>query len=229
MKPFWIIISCVALIVIVFLAYNNAQTINTDKLAQLSYYGIWGLAASSALLGSGIKLGDALRNIAIWLVIIFALMAAYSLRYELQDFASRVSAGIIPGSPVTRYSENGKAVSLERSANGHFQSRAFVNDTPVTMTVDTGASTVVLSYDDAIAAKINVGNLSFTFRVSTANGDTYAAPIMIDSLKIGDIERDNVHALVSRAGDLSGSLLGMSFLNRLSGYSVRGDRLILVD
>lgn len=229
MKPIWIIISCIALIVIVILAYNNAQTLNTDKLAQLSYYGIWGLAASSALLGSRIKLGDALRNFTIWLVIIFALMAAYSLRYDLQDLASRVSAGIIPGSPVTRYSENGKAVSLERSANGHFYSRAFVNDTPITMTVDTGASTVVLSYDDAIAAKINVGNLSFTFRVNTANGDTYAAPIMIDSLKIGDIERDNVHALVSRAGDLSGSLLGMSFLNRLSGYSVRGDRLILVD
>lgn len=229
MKPIWILIAIIALIVILILAFSDVHTINADKLAQLSYYGIWGLAASAGLLGSGIKLTDALRNTAIWLVIIFALMSGYSLRYEIQDFASRVTAGIIPGSPVTRYSEEGKVVSLERSANGHFQSRAYVNGRAVTLTIDTGASSVVLSYNDARAANIDVDDLSFTFPVNTANGSTYAAAIMIDSLQIGDIKRDNVHALVSQPGDLFGSLLGMSFLDRLSGYSVRGDRLLLVD
>lgn len=229
MKLFWILIAVVALIVIVILASSNGNTVEADKLAQLSYYGIWGLAAASGLLGSGIKLTDALRNTAIWLVIIFALMSGYSLRYEIQDFANRITAGIIPGSPVTRYSEDGKTVSLERSSNGHFQSRAFINGTAIMLTVDTGASAVVLSYNDARAANINVDNISFTIPVKTANGSTYAAPILIDTVKIGDIERNNVHALVSQPGDLFESLLGMSFLDRLSGYSVRGDRLMLVD
>lgn len=229
MKPFWIIISSIALIVIIALAFSNADTVTTDKIAQLSYYGIWGLAAASALLASPIKLTDALRNIAIWLVVIFALMSGYSLRYEIQDFASRVTAGIIPGSPVSSYSENGKTVSVERAANGHFQTRASINGIPITLTVDTGASAVVLTYDDAAAANIDVGRLSYNVSVKTANGSTNAAPVIVDHLQIGNIERDNVRALVSRPGDLSESLLGMSFLDRLSGYSVRGDRIILVD
>lgn len=229
MKPFWIIISFVALIVIIALAFSNADTVTTDKMARLSYYGIWGLVATSALLASPIKLTDALRNIAIWLVVIFALVGGYSLRYEIQDFASRVTAGVVPGSPVSRYSENGKTVSLERAANGHFQTRALINGKTMTLTVDTGASVVVLSYDDAAAANIDVGRLSYSVSVNTANGSTNAAPVIIDHLQIGNIERDNVRALVSRPGDLSESLLGMSFLDRLSGYSVRGDRIILVD
>ncbi|MBI0168991.1 MULTISPECIES: TIGR02281 family clan AA aspartic protease [Bartonella] len=230
MKPFWLIISAAALIIILLLAFSDsAPNATTDKIANLGYYGIWGLAATSALLGSKIKLADAARNIAIWCVIIFALMCGYSLRYEIQDLAYRVTGGIIPGSPVTRYSENGKTVSLERSANGHFLTNAAVNGKTLSLTIDTGASAVVLTYDDAIAANIDVGRLGFNIPVETANGSTNAAPIIIDNLKIGDIERSNVRALVSRPGDLSGSLLGMSFLDRLTGYSVRGDRLILVD
>ncbi len=230
MKPFWLIISVAALIVILIFAFgDNPDNSRTDKIANLTYYGIWGLAATSALLGSKIRLSDALRNIAIWCVIIFALMCGYSLRYELQDFAHRVTAGFIPGSPLTRYNENGRIVNIERSTNGHFLIRGLVNGNSVNLTVDTGASAVVLTYDDAIAANLDVDKLGFNIPVATANGYTNAAPIMIDSLKIGDIERNNVRALVSRPGDLSGSLLGMSFLDRLSGYSVRGDRLILVD
>lgn len=99
----------------------------------------------------------------------------------------------------------------------------------MTLTVDTGASAVVLTYDDAAAADIDVNRLSYSLSVETANGSTNVAPVVIDHLQIGNIERDNVRALVSRPGDLSGSLLGMSFLDRLSGYSVRGDTLILVD
>lgn len=229
MKPFWFIISAAALIVILILAFADFQTAASDKIAYLSYYGIWGLAATSALLGSKIKLTDALRNIAIWCVIIFALMSVYSVRYELQDIAHRLTAGIIPGSPLTRYNENGKTVTLERSANGHFRTRASINGTNLYFTIDTGASAVVLTYDDALAANIDVNKLGFNYSVETANGSTNAAAVIIDHMKIGDIERDNVRALVSQPGALSESLLGMSFLNRLSGYSVRGDRLILAD
>lgn len=231
MKYFWLIITVIALIILLVAGYQKTSPFNvdTDKLAQFGYYGVIGLAAASALLGSGIKLSQAMRNTAIWLAIVFALMCGYTIRYEIQDLASRVTAGLIPGSPITRYNENGRTVNLERSTNGHFQTRATVNDATILLTVDTGASSVVLSYDDAKLANIDVDKLSFTLPVDTANGSTRAASIMINSLKIGDIERQNVRAMVSRPGDLNGSLLGMTFLDRLSGYSVRGDRLILAD
>lgn len=231
MKYFWLIVTIVALIILLVTGYNKTTAFNvdSDKLARVSYYGIFGLVAASALLSSGIKLSQVMRNTAIWLAIIFALMCGYSIRYDIQDFASRVTAGIIPGSPVTRYSENGRTVNLERSNNGHFQTRAIVNGQSLLLTVDTGASSVVLSYEDAKSANVDVDKLSFTLPVDTANGSTQAAFIMLNSIKIGDIERQNVRAMVSKPGDLTGSLLGMTFLDRLSGYSVRGDRLILVD
>ena len=206
MKYFWLIVTIVAVIILLVTGYNKTTTFNvdSDKLARISYYGIFGLVAASALLSSGIKLSQVMRNTAIWLA-------------------------IIPGSPVTRYSENGRTVNLERSNNGHFQTRAIVNGQSLLLTVDTGASSVVLSYEDAKSANVDVDKLSFTLPVDTANGSTQAAFIMLNSIKIGDIERQNVRAMVSKPGDLTGSLLGMTFLDRLSGYSVRGDRLILVD
>ncbi|MHC5307415.1 TIGR02281 family clan AA aspartic protease [Bartonella sp. LJL80] len=231
MKSFWLIIAVLAAIILVFMGYNNSgnASIDTDKLAQASYYGIWGLVLASGLLGSGIKLTHMVRSTAIWLAAIFALMLVYNTRYEIQDFASNITAGLIPGSPVTRYTEDGTTVTLERAANGHFQSRAEVDGKSILFTIDTGASSVILSYEDAAAIGIDVNKLSFTLPVDTANGQTHTAVIMIDALKIGAIERHNIPAMVSKRGDLSGSLLGMSYLDRLSGYSVRGDRLILVD
>ena len=63
----------------------------------------------------------------------------------------------------------------------------------------------------------------------TANGMATAANVTLDSIKIGAIERRNIRAMVAKDGRMAGSLLGMNFLNTLSGFSVRGDRLVLSD
>lgn len=61
----------------------------------------------------------------------------------------------------------------------------------------------------------------------TANGSATAAIVMLDEIRIGAIVRRNIRAMVAQEGRMDGSLLGMNFLNTLSGFSVRGDRLIL--
>jgi aspartyl protease family protein len=92
---------------------------------------------------------------------------------------------------------------------------------------DTGASSVVLTAENAAALGLTPAPADFTARVSTANGITYAAPTQLDSLSVGTITERRVNAMVAKPGALSANLLGQTFLSRLSGYEVRGDRLIL--
>ena len=103
---------------------------------------------------------------------------------------------------------------------------AEVNGVPVQFLVDTGASVVTLSRDDAERAGLNPEGLSFSQRFNTANGTAFGAPVRIQRLSIGGIVLNDVRGAVMESG-LTGSLLGMSFLERLSSYAVEGDTLTL--
>ena len=92
---------------------------------------------------------------------------------------------------------------------------------------DTGASTVVLRAEDAGALGFNPETLNYSIPVSTANGAALAAPVTIERLTVGPITERNVRALIARTGVLHANLLGMTFLERLGSYEVRGNRLIL--
>ncbi len=95
------------------------------------------------------------------------------------------------------------------------------------MVLDTGASSVVLTRDDAKAAGLPLEVLAYTANIDTANGRTRAAPVTLDRIAIGGLVERSVEALVAQPGQLKTSLLGMSFLNRLQSWEVRGDRLLL--
>ena len=95
------------------------------------------------------------------------------------------------------------------------------------MVLDTGASSVVLTRDDARAAGLPLEVLNYTVTIDTANGRTRAAQVTIDRISIGGLEERSIDALVTQPGQLKTSLLGMSFLNRLQSWEVSGDRLML--
>jgi aspartyl protease family protein len=157
-------------------------------------------------------------------------MAGYVYRFELQDIGSRLTAGLIPGSPVSGQTSDGRnQVMIIRGSDGQFGARVDINGRETRFLVDTGASVVVLTHDDAVAAGIDIDGLAFNIPVSTANGRTMAARITIGSLEIGDVSRERIAALVAQSGNLEISLLGMSFLNTLWSFEIRGDRLILTD
>ena len=173
---------------------------------------------------------DMARSLAVWTAIALLLIAGYLYRYELQDFANRITAGIVPGSPISSTSHEGRTTTLViRTQNGQFEAIGSVNGARVRFVVDTGANLVVLTHDDAGTAGIDTDRLDYYQRVYTANGMTTAAKVTLDSLAIGDIERRNVEAMVARDGALDTSLLGMSFLTTLHAFEFRGDRLLLTD
>jgi aspartyl protease family protein len=95
------------------------------------------------------------------------------------------------------------------------------------MLVDTGASIVALSYDDARAVGLSVHPAAFTRKLSTANGVVEAAPVQIREIRVGEIVARNVDAVVLPRGRLETSLLGMSFLKRLGGFEIARGRLTL--
>jgi aspartyl protease family protein len=102
-----------------------------------------------------------------------------------------------------------------------------VNGVPVRMMVDTGASMVLIPYEIAADIGISPNQLRYSVPVTTANGQSSVAPIRLESLRIGVIEIRDVEAAVAHPGRLTTALLGMSFLERLSETTFRGDRLIL--
>lgn len=232
-RLFWIVIAAIAVVILLLMANNESGTtlgLANDAFGQAAYMGIWGVVLAAGILGSGIRLSDFARNMAVWAVIILALVAAYQYRYELQDVGSRITAGLIPGSPISGRALDGSlTVTLAKSANGHFEVNGRVNGARVHFLVDTGASSVVLSQEDAERAGIDTSSLVYNVPINTANGRASAASINISTLQIGDIERQNIRAMVTQEGLMTGSLLGMNFLQTLGGFSVRGDQLIMMD
>lgn len=103
---------------------------------------------------------------------------------------------------------------------GHFLVEASVDGTPVRFLVDTGASLVALTPEDARAAGLDPATLSYSAVMSTANGTARAAPVRLRSLRLGQLEVEDVRAVVMER-PMAVSLLGMSFLDRLQGYSIR--------
>jgi aspartyl protease family protein len=122
---------------------------------------------------------------------------------------------------------SGRTVELRAGSYGHYRTTAEINGRPVTVLVDTGASMVALSFEDAQAAGIFVRDGDFTHRVSTANGFARVAPITIARISVGDITVRDVAGAVMENGKLGTSLLGMSFLGRLQRVDMRGGTLVL--
>lgn len=121
-----------------------------------------------------------------------------------------------------------REVRLDADARGHFVVEAAVNERPVTMIADTGATLVVLSYEDAERLGLSPRGLDFSGRASTANGTARVAPLTLTSLRVADITLRDVPAAVAEPGALGTNLLGMSFLGRLKRFEMQGDELLLV-
>lgn len=120
-----------------------------------------------------------------------------------------------------------QGVELTAGQNGHFLTEAEVNGREIEVLVDTGASLVALTYEDAERAGIYLKSSDFTHGVQTANGVARVAPVTLDKVSIGDITVRNVQGAVSERGRLKTSLLGMSFLGRLGRVDIKSGRLLL--
>lgn len=158
----------------------------------------------------------ALRDLAVWVLIFAMVVIAYGFRDVLRD-------ELLPASMVARPDGS---IELRRGADGHFHAEVLVNGAAVRFLVDTGASDVVLSLDDARHAGIDPAGLAFVGRARTANGTVATAPVRLAEVRFGDYVDRGVPASVG-GGDLDVSLLGMAYLDRFASIAIEGDRMTL--
>ncbi|MSU89873.1 TIGR02281 family clan AA aspartic protease [Rhodobacteraceae bacterium 2CG4] len=116
-------------------------------------------------------------------------------------------------------------VTLRRAFDGHFYSEVEVNGAPVRFVVDTGATVVILSREDARRIGLDPDALDYTGRARTANGEVRMAPVTLDEMTLAGVTMRNVRAAVN-GGALDTSLLGMSFLRLFEGVEMRDNRMV---
>jgi aspartyl protease family protein len=124
---------------------------------------------------------------------------------------------------------SGDGVEIRANQRGHYHAEVEINGRPVPVLVDTGATMVSLTFEDAERAGIYLEESDFTAGVNTANGVARVAPVMLDRVSVGGITVHNVQGTVSERGRLSTTLLGMSFLGRLERVDMRSGVLLLKD
>jgi aspartyl protease family protein len=120
-----------------------------------------------------------------------------------------------------------RAVQIARGQSGEFALLARINGVSAAMVIDTGATSVVLTYETAKAAGLPLELLEYDVDVETAGGHTRAARLTLDRLAIGKLVERSVPALVVPHGQMKTNLLGMSFLDRLESWEVHPDKLML--
>jgi aspartyl protease family protein len=219
----WLVVAAVGVIAVV-LALNGRFPGAIEEQGGLPW--LLYLLSWLVLAGSGVVLAlrreplKQLRNAAIWLGLGLALVIGYSFKDEL---GPRLLGELVPQRGVTN--QDG-SVSFRAGEDGHFHVEVAVNGTRLRMLVDTGASQVVLSPADARRLGLDLDSLDFRHLSETANGPVTGAPVTLREVAVGSVRLTDVAASVNGAA-MSESLLGMTFLSRLSGFEVSGDRLTL--
>jgi aspartyl protease family protein len=223
----WILLLGLGLGFVVLVARHDAATIAglwPREFSSLVVYTVLLVFVGSAVIAIFRRRWlHALESALLWVIVAVLLMVGYTYRLDLRDVSDRVLAEVIPGRPASR----GKTVEIARSRGGEFAVAVRINGVSIPMMLDTGASSVVLTQEAAKAAGLPLQVLSYSVNVDTANGRAHAAPVTIDRLAVGSIVERSIPALIAQPGQLRTSLLGMSFLNRLEGWEVRGDRLVM--
>ncbi len=182
-------------------------------------------------LGQGAKrkmIGWALRHMMIWVGVAVALLVAIGYGGDKLGMGDRKGTGTVAapaGRPAPQKAAS-RSMAIRAGQGGQFLVDADVDGVPVRFVVDTGATRVVLSPEDAKRVGLHVRDRHFTQSARTAGGIVRVAPVTLRELRIDHLTVRDVEASVNEQ-PIGISLLGMTFLSRLDGYRVEGDKLIL--
>ncbi|MCB5197980.1 TIGR02281 family clan AA aspartic protease [Loktanella sp. TSTF-M6] len=189
---------------------------STDQIMQATFLTLMGGAIFvSYLVSQRGRMGKVAQQASIWGLIFIGVIGAIGLWGD-------ISRDVLPRQSVT----SGGDIVLPQQADGHYYIRLDVNDVPVDFVIDTGASQIVLSQQDAQRIGLDPDTLRYLGSASTANGIVQTAPVTLDLVTLGDVTETRVPAVVN-GGDMFGSLLGMSYLSRFSNIQIRDGELVL--
>ncbi len=202
--------------------FPDRFSLSDDGGQALGAGGMLALVAAS-LLARRISLKDAARNTLIWGALAAVLIVGYTYRDELGQGLARVRSALIPAYAVSTAPHE---MVLNQDADGQYYAIGRVNGQSVTFLIDTGASDIVLSPDDAKRLGVDLAALHFDDPYETANGDGRGARYAAASLALGPMQFSDVAMSINQE-PMRTSLLGMAFFKRLQSYSFEDRRLRL--
>ncbi len=186
-------------------------------IARLAYLGLLAAALIAMMLFRNRTRGALkLQYAGIWALIILGAIAAAGLWQDIR-------ATVMPRQQVL--AAQGR-IELPRAPDGHYYVSVDINGVATRFVVDTGASGMVLTRRDAERAGIDVADLLYRGQASTANGPVRTAPVTLQSVAIGPFADRNLRAYVNE-GEMTTSLLGMSYLQRFARLEISGGRMVL--
>lgn len=189
---------------------------NGDQIAQLAYLGLLGAAIAGWFFSQNSNsLGKTAQQAAAWALIFLGAIAVAGLW-------SDIKGAVNPQQSVISESR----IAVPQSFDGHYYLTLEIDGVPIEFVVDTGATEMVLSQEDARAIGIDTDALGYIGTARTANGDVRTAPVWLDEVRLGLMVDRDVRALVNE-GELFGSLLGMGYLERFESIEIRDRELIL--
>jgi aspartyl protease family protein len=162
-------------------------------------------------------------------VLLFAALVVAVAAF-VPDFLARIAASNPPKTQevaVAVSADHGGTVRLKADKSGHYSTKIEANNQSLDALVDTGATTVVLRYEDARSLGLVFPGDQFDVKIRTANGEGRAKSVKLRSVTVGTITVRDVEAIVLEQGLLSTNLLGMSFLKRLARFEVERGQLVL--
>lgn len=189
---------------------NNALTADAIYLSLLG-----GALLLTYVLASRTNIGQMLQQMGIWILIFMGAIAVIGILPEIQNT-------VTPRQSVV----DGTTIVLPRSRDGHYHLTLNINNVPVQFVVDTGATQVVLTQKDAKRIGLNPLTLSYLGIANTANGTVRTAAVLLETVSLGTMKDTRVRAVVND-GQMNGSLLGMTYLNRFDSITIKNGELIL--
>lgn len=187
-----------------------------DQFGRLIYLVILGGAVGGFfLLQNRNRLGQVAQQAAVWGLIFVGAAAGYGLWSDISRQSGRQAV----------FTEGGR-IEVPRAPDGHYYLTLQVNGEPIEFMIDTGASDVVLSQQDARKVGIDTGALDYVGEASTANGKVRTARVRLDDVRLGDADEGGMVAWVND-GQMDISLLGMEYLQGFAKMEFSGNQLIL--
>lgn len=190
---------------------------DASDYGHLAYLGLLGaVLVFWYLIQNRQSLGKTVQQAAAWALIFLGAIAVIGLWDDIRNTVRPGQADFVG---------EGR-IEVPRAMDGHYYLELFVNDAPVRFVIDTGATGVVLTRKDAAQAGLDPDGLRFSDSANTANGVVRTAPVTLNRVTLGPVVDRDVAAWVND-GDMNGSLLGMTYLQRWSRIEIGDGKLIL--
>ena len=160
--------------------------------------------------------GKMFRQAGVWLLIFMILVAIVASWQDIRQSGQTTSF---------QQSQDG-AIIIPKEIDGHFHLTVTINDRPIEFLVDTGASDIVLTRNDAARVGFDPNRLDYWGMANTANGTVRLATIRLETVRLGEFIDKNIRASVNKA-PMEKSLLGMRYLSKFRAIEISNDQMIL--